>query len=188
MIQPCSERVLLQLTNHYSAYIVPLLSEVFRQSAGPFVLATFLNHKPHDLVNAVIPAVDLNSVIEKEAIYCAFGRCAHRLKNEIPFDQWLQHTLAVEAKEPTNPRYCPISPADHFLKRFNSYPIIKRRIAWLIGKWVSEECTPPTNPLIWDVLAHLIKDRGPSTDTVVRLTAATAIKDCMDVGKKSLCS
>lgn len=144
-IRPCSERVLLQLTNHYSSYTVPLLYEIFKQSA-------------------VTPAVDLNSVIQKEAIYCALGRCAHRLKNEIPFGQWLQHTLSVEAKEPTNP----------------SYPIIKRRIAWLIGKWVSEDCASPTDPLIWDVLTHLLQDRGPSTDTVVRLTAATALKDCMD--------
>jgi hypothetical protein len=67
------------------------------------------------------------------------------------------------------------------LIRVSSYPIIKRRIAWLIGKWVLEECTPPTNPLIWEILAHLLRDRGPSTDTVVRLTAATALKDCIDV-------
>ncbi|KAJ3573347.1 hypothetical protein NP233_g2485 [Leucocoprinus birnbaumii] len=144
-IRPCSERVLLQLTNHYGDYIVPLLYNTFKQSA-------------------VTPAVDLNSVVQKEAIYCALGRCAHRLKNEIPFDQWLQHTLVVESKEPANP----------------SYPILKRRIAWLIGKWVSEGCAPPNNPLIWDVLAHLLQDRGPSTDTVVRLTAATALKDCLD--------
>ncbi|KXN86407.1 Importin-11 [Leucoagaricus sp. SymC.cos] len=144
-IRPCSERVLLQLTNHYSDYIVPLLSEVFKQSA-------------------VTLAFDLSSVIQKEAVYCALGRCVHRLKAEIPFDQWLQHTLAVEANESANP----------------SYPILKRRIAWLIGQWVSEECASPNNPLIWDVLVHLLKDRSLSTDTVVRLTAATAIRDCMD--------
>ncbi|EKM80164.1 hypothetical protein AGABI1DRAFT_120195 [Agaricus bisporus var. burnettii JB137-S8] len=144
-VRPCSERVLLQLTNHYGDYVIPLLSGLFKQSA-------------------VTPAVDLDSVIQKEALYCALGRCAYRLKDEIPFNQWLQHTLSHEAKEPNNP----------------NYPIIKRRIAWLIGQWVSEECTPPTNPLIWDVLAHLLTDRGLSTDTVVRLTAASALKDCMD--------
>lgn len=53
----------------------------------------------------VTPATDLSSVIQKEALYCALGRCAHRLKIEIPFDQWLQHTLSLEAKEPNNPRY-----------------------------------------------------------------------------------
>ena len=130
---------------------------------------------------SVTPAVDLNTVIQKEAIYCALGRCAHRLKKEIPFDQWLQHTLVVEAKEPVNPRYDFNDLS--FLPSTNSYsyPIIKRRIAWLIGKWVSEDCASPDNPLIWDILVHLLGNRSPSTDTVVRLTAATALKDCIDV-------
>jgi len=130
---------------------------------------------------SVTPAVDLNTVIQKEAIYCALGRCAHRLKKEIPFDQWLQHTLAVEAKEPANPRYDFDDPSLLPLANYYSYPIIKRRIAWLIAKWVSEDCASPDNPLIWDVLVHLLGDRSPSTDTVVRLTAATALKDCIDV-------
>lgn len=56
-------------------------------------------------MDPVTPAVDLGSVVQKEALYCALGRCAHRLKDVIPFDQWLQHTLSVEAKEPANPRY-----------------------------------------------------------------------------------
>ncbi|KAF9451646.1 ARM repeat-containing protein [Macrolepiota fuliginosa MF-IS2] len=150
-IRPCSERVLLQLTNHYSDYVVPLLSESFKDSTSA-------------LPYAATPAVDLNSVIRKEALYCALGRCAHRLKGVIPFNQWLQGTLSVETKEAVNP----------------GYPIMKRRIAWLIGKWVSEDCASPANPLIWAILVHLLTDRGPSTDTVVRLTAATALKDCMD--------
>jgi hypothetical protein len=62
-----------------------------------------------------------------------------------------------------------------------SYPIIKRRIAWLIGKWVSEDCASPNSPRIWEVLIHLLKDRGPGTDSVVRLTAATALRECLDV-------
>lgn len=61
-----------------------------------------------------------------------------------------------------------------------SYPIIKRRIAWLIGKWVSEECAQAT-PLVWEVLARLLSDRGPGSDAVVRLTAATVIRECSDV-------
>lgn len=171
--------MLLILINNYSNYIVPLLSEIFKSTSASVLPAPTLL-----IVNlmwlSVKPAVDLNTVIQKEAIYCALGRCAHRLKKEIPFNQWLQHTLAVEAKEPTNPRY----DFNHLslpLANYYSYPIIKRRIAWLIAKWVSEDCASPDNPLIWDVLVHLLSDRSSSTDTVVRLTAATALKDCIDV-------
>jgi hypothetical protein len=59
-----------------------------------------------------------------------------------------------------------------------SYTIIKRRVAWLIGKWVSEECCPASHSRIWEILARLI---SPEVETVVRLTAAAALRDCVDV-------
>lgn len=107
---------------------------------------------------------DLPSILQKEAMYCAIGRCANRLKDEIPFEQWLETTLLPEARE-TNP----------------SYPIIKRRIAWLIGKWLSSDCSTPNNPKVWEILTYLLQDRSPGSDSVVRLTAAVAIKECVDV-------
>ncbi|KAG2154931.1 ARM repeat-containing protein [Suillus bovinus] len=60
------------------------------------------------------------------------------------------------------------------------YPIIKRRIAWLIGKWISDMCSPANDPNVWEILIHLLRDRGPGTDSVVRLTAATALRECVD--------
>ncbi|GLB33947.1 putative ARM repeat-containing protein [Lyophyllum shimeji] len=145
-IRPCSERVLVQISNQYPQFVTPLLESTFKQIA------------------AQPPAGDLQSVLQKEAIYCALGRCAIRLKDVIPFKDWLEHTLITEARDP-NP----------------SYPIIKRRIAWLIGKWVSDSCTSPNNSRIWEILVHLLKDRGPGTDYVVRLTAVVALKECIDV-------
>ena len=61
------------------------------------------------------------------------------------------------------------------------YPIIKRRIAWLIGKWISESCYTPKDPKVWETLVHLLQDRDVGSDTVVRLTAATALRECVDV-------
>ncbi|RDB22808.1 Importin-11 [Hypsizygus marmoreus] len=143
-IRPCSERVLVQLANQYPQFVTPLLQATFKQIAAQ-------------------PSVDLSGVVQKEALYCAIGRCAIRLKNVIPFEEWLESTLTAEARD-TNP----------------NYPIIKRRIAWVIGKWVSESCTSPNNPRIWEILVYLLKDRGPGTDAVVRLTAAVALKECLD--------
>jgi len=45
------------------------------------------------------------------------------------------------------------------------------------GKWVSESCTTTNNPEIWEVLVHLLQDRA---DAVVRLTAAAALRECVD--------
>lgn len=143
-IRACSERVLLQLSNQFSNYVIPLLKATFDQVA-------------------LQQSLDLAGILQKEAIYCAIGRCALKLKDQLPFDQWLENTLAAET-----------------LSQNPNYPIIKRRIAWLIGKWVSEQCSTPNNPRIWQILLHLLKDRNPGTDTVVRLTAANAIRECID--------
>jgi len=62
-----------------------------------------------------------------------------------------------------------------------SYPIIKRRIAWMLGKLVSEQCIAPNNPKVWETLVHLLRDRGVGSDAVVRLTAATALRECVNV-------
>jgi len=58
---------------------------------------------------------------------------------------------------------------------------LKRRLAWLIGEWVGsdEECAKL--PLVWQILVHLLGERGESSDMAVRLTAALAIKECVDV-------
>ncbi|KAG1752648.1 ARM repeat-containing protein [Suillus paluster] len=143
-LRPCGERVLMTLSSQYKDYVTPLLETTFKQTIAQ-------------------PTVDLASVIQKEALYCAIGRCATRLRDVIPFNQWLEHNLLAEAME-TN----------------QNYPIIKRRIAWLIGRWISDMCTPANDPKVWEILIHLLRDRGPGTDSVVRLTAATALRECVD--------
>ena len=40
---------------------------------------------------------------------------------------------------------------------------------------------PANNGRIWEILAHLLQDRGLSTEMAVRLTAASALRMCVDV-------
>ncbi|KAF8746019.1 hypothetical protein AX14_004306 [Amanita brunnescens Koide BX004] len=143
-IRPCSERVLVQLSNQFSEIVTPLLATTFNDVA------------------AQVPP-DLAGTVQKEALYCSIGRCAQRLKDVIPFKEWLHQTLTAEAHS-TSPMY----------------PIIKRRIAWLVGKWVSESCYTSKDSKIWEILVHLLQDRDVGTDTVVRLTAAMALRECVD--------
>ncbi|GBE79528.1 ARM repeat-containing protein [Sparassis crispa] len=143
-LRACGERVLVSLANQYRQYVTPLLEATFKQVVGQY-------------------SIDLAGILQKEALYCAIGRCAPRLKEVIPFNEWLSRTLLAEARE-TNA----------------NYPILKRRIAWLIGKWISDMCSPANDPNIWTVLVHLLQDRGPGTDVVVRLTAAMALRECVD--------
>jgi hypothetical protein len=71
--------------------------------------------------------------------------------------------------------------SDHPLNR---YLIVQRRIVWLIGRWVSQDCYPPTDPRIWQILLHLLTAKGAGTE-VVRLTSATALQQCVDVSLRA---
>lgn len=59
--------------------------------------------------------------------------------------------------------------------------ILKRRLAWLIGHWVAAEEECVKLPLVWQILVHLVAERGEASDMAVRLTAAVAIKESVDV-------
>ena len=59
--------------------------------------------------------------------------------------------------------------------------ILKRRLAWLIGQWVSSDEDCAKLPFVWQILVHLLAERGEATDLAVNLSAAVAIKDCVDV-------
>lgn len=67
-----------------------------------------------------------------------------------------------------------------------SHRILKRRVAWLIGQWVGsdEECAKL--PLVWEILLHLLAERGEASDMAVNLTAAIAVKESVDVSAMSL--
>ena len=90
----------MTLSAQYKQYVIPLLESTFKQIIGMHV--EIFSRRKFDLVLAQ-PTVDLPSIIQKEALYCALGRCALRLKNVIPFQQWLEHTLVAEVRE-TNPK------------------------------------------------------------------------------------
>jgi hypothetical protein len=64
--------------------------------------------------------------------------------------------------------------------------ILKRRLAWLIGQWVTSEEECAKLPLVWQILVHLLAERGEASDRAVNLSAAVAIKDCVDVSGRFL--
>ncbi|KAI0307271.1 ARM repeat-containing protein [Multifurca ochricompacta] len=140
-IRPCAERVLMTLANQYHEFVTPLLVKAFVN----------VNERP--------PA-GLQDIVQKEAVYCAVGRCAHRLRDDVDFSSWLE--IAQDEAKHTG--------AD--------YLIIQRRVVWLIGRWVSEDCYPPTDPRIWQILLHLLRVKGPGAE-VVQLTTATALQQCV---------
>ncbi|KAG8934669.1 hypothetical protein FRC02_009496 [Tulasnella sp. 418] len=110
----------------------------------------------------LVPPTDLNGILSREAVYCALGRCSARLRDAVSYEQWLP-ILDSESQE-INPQY----------------RIVKRRIAWLIGRWHYEKPGPAATSKIWEILRRLLTDPSAGTDSVVRFTAAAAVKDCVD--------
>ncbi|KAI0068814.1 ARM repeat-containing protein [Artomyces pyxidatus] len=160
-LRPCAERVLMTFSNQYQQYVTPLLVAAFNKVNGSCLVAS--RDFPRPTIELLAqPGNDLPAIIQKEAVYSAVGRCANRLKEHIDFGQWLD----LAASEANNPN------AD--------YLILKRRIVWLIGKWVSDGCYPPTDVRVWQILVHLLSDRGTGTE-VVRLTSASALQDSVNV-------
>ncbi|KAG8729952.1 hypothetical protein FRC12_020598, partial [Ceratobasidium sp. 428] len=100
---------------------------------------------------------------QKEALYAAIGRCSHRLKGVINFDEWLSQIVVkeVSSTDPVN-------------------RVVKRRVAWVIARWYSDKDIPASGGTIWEVLRYLIQDQGEASDLVVRLTAAMALGECVD--------
>ena len=89
----------MTLANQYGSFVTPLLAASFKQIMGKY--APKSSDVPHHSPNSILvqPVVDLPAVIQKEALYCAIGRCATHLKDVIPFQGWLTHALASEVRE-----------------------------------------------------------------------------------------
>ncbi|GAB1524976.1 hypothetical protein RhiTH_008132 [Rhizoctonia solani] len=142
--RPCAERVLITFAAKYTDIVIPVLKAMF------------------DAVTTTA-TTDLATAKQKEAYYAAIGRCAHRLKDVIDFDQWLTQVVVKEVSS--------TDPLDR---------VVKRRVAWVIAKWYSDKQLPASDGTVWEVLRYLVQDQGEASDLVVRLTAAIAVGECVD--------
>ncbi|RUS25970.1 armadillo-type protein, partial [Jimgerdemannia flammicorona] len=141
---------------------------------------------------------DHAGLLFKDAVYCAIGLGAHELFDSLDFDAFLVKRLTVEAWN-KDPRYgvragirfgsklleirahirrpmnlivfCCFSPIPLSLK------ILRRRIAWIIGKWVGVKISKSARPDVYRVMLRLM---SAEEDTVVRLTAVNNLKNCVD--------
>jgi len=56
---------------------------------------------------------------------------------------------------------------------FDSYRIIRRRVVWLIGCWISVKLSPGLRPTVYECIILLLQ---PAEDVIVRLEAAQTLK------------
>lgn len=93
----------------------------------------------------------------KDAVYTAIGLGAPVLYQDanLDFDTFMVNTLVpeVQISQPW-------------------YNILRRRIAILIGQWVTVKISLPARPTVYKIYQHLLDKSDPQNDLVVRLTAA----------------
>ncbi|XP_076465605.1 importin-11-like [Babylonia areolata] len=103
---------------------------------------------------------DMQAILKKDAVYNAVGLASFDLFDEIDYDSWFTNHLLKE-----------LQIKDH------SYSIIRKRVVWLMGKWVGVKMSTSLRPALYDAIMSLLhKDE----DLAVRLEAAQTLKAAVD--------
>ncbi|XP_061527906.1 importin-11 isoform X2 [Phycodurus eques] len=98
-------------------------------------------------------------LLMKDAVYNAVGLAAFELFDNVDFDQWFKNQLLGELQ------------VSH-----HRYKLIRRRVIWLIGQWISVKFKSDLRPLLYEVILNLMQD----PDLVVRIETATTLKLTVD--------
>lgn len=57
------------------------------------------------------------------------------------------------------------------------YKVLRRRIAILIGQWITIKISDSNRPLVYQLFQHLLNKNDETNDHVVRVTAARYVSD-----------
>ncbi|KAM3868244.1 importin-11 [Diretmus argenteus] len=80
-------------------------------------------------------------LLMKDAVYNAVGLAAYELFDNVDFDHWFKNQLLGELQ------------VSH-----NRYKLIRRRVVWLIGQWISVKFKSDLRPLLYEVILSLMQD------------------------------
>ncbi|XP_038646933.1 importin-11 isoform X1 [Scyliorhinus canicula] len=125
----------------------------YSQTLTPVLLEMVQNlHGPTNVDNTV-------GLVVKDAVYNAIGLAAYELFDSVDFDQWFNSQLLAELQV-TDIRY----------------KLIRRRVIWLIGQWISVKFKSELRPMLYEAILNLMQDQ----DRVVRIETATTLKLAVD--------
>jgi hypothetical protein len=104
-----------------------------------------------------------SNILGRDAAYTAIGIAGPVLHQVLPFDKLLNQVLLqeVQVKEP-------------------DYAILRRRIAVLVGQWITIKLSPESRVSAYQIYRHLLDPSDSVNDLVVRVTAGKALKAGVD--------
>lgn len=95
----------------------------------------------------------------KDSIYTAIGLAAPVLSQNINFDHFISDILIKDIQK-TGP----------------GHNVLRRRIAILLGQWISVNISEKSKPTVYQIFHYLLNADDPTNDQVVRITAAKQFK------------
>ncbi|TVY39795.1 Importin [Lachnellula subtilissima] len=104
-----------------------------------------------------------STVVTKDAVYTAMGLSAPVVFKSFDFNSFLTSTLVNDVQQ-TGP----------------GYKVLRRRIAILLGQWITISISEANRPLVYQIFQHLLKSEDETNDYVVRVTAARQFKIVVD--------
>lgn len=110
-----------------------------------------------------VAGTEQSTVVTKDAVYTAMGLSAQVVFQSFDFDAFLTSTLVNDVQQ-TGP----------------GYKVLRRRIAILIGQWITIKISETNRPLVYQIFQHLLKKEDETNDYVVRVTAARQFKAVVD--------
>ncbi|KAI8059671.1 armadillo-type protein [Thamnidium elegans] len=113
-----------------------------------------------NLVERVATVTDQQSLLFKDAVYGAIGLGVNSLYGRLDFEPFVMNRLVHELKT-----------------KDPNFKILRRRIGWMLGKWVTEGISSDCRKVIYEILLELMSEEE---DLVVRLTAANGLKQAVD--------
>ncbi|CAG8494007.1 26063_t:CDS:10, partial [Racocetra persica] len=130
-------------SDHWEHQLRPCAEKVFMDLLSQY--RDTLSPKIVKLIENVAKSQTCDLML-KDAVYCAVGLGAHELYDELDFDSWLVNNLLIEVAN-NNP----------------NFKIIRRRIAWVIGRWVCVKVSKENRPKVYDAMTYLI---NPEEDLI----------------------
>ncbi|KAK7514031.1 armadillo-type protein [Phyllosticta citriasiana] len=110
-----------------------------------------------------VASPDNENILFKDSVYTAVGLAAPVLHHQLDFDSFIRSTLVQEVQ-----------------KQKPGYSVLRRRIAILLGQWITIKVSEESKPLVYQIFQHLLNKNDPLNDHVVRVTAGRQLKNIAD--------
>uniref|UniRef100_A0A4W3K432 Importin-11 n=1 Tax=Callorhinchus milii TaxID=7868 RepID=A0A4W3K432_CALMI len=108
----------------------------YSQTLAPVLLEMVQTlHGPTNVEDSV-------GLLVKDAVYNAIGLAAYELFDNVDFDQWFKSQLLAELH------------VSHI-----RYKLIRRRVIWLIGQWISVKFKSELRPMLYEAILNLMQDQ-----------------------------